>query len=183
MNTNKIAIPDEIIKQNNISMEQTHKFILLVFFLLSSYQINAQYEFKTIEIDSVEINEMDIYNIIDSLIDYEKQCGYYSDTLSFIINTYKDTSYNDTTIFSITSTNRLKILMSRYSTGYFIYKRHFFVIENELISNLFFRTSKKRLFTYSIWLVPMVDFGSHSWLYFYGNDNFIFDSGETPCPR
>jgi hypothetical protein len=148
-------------------------------------QAVSQKDSVMIELDLLEIKEKSICTILDSIIKYEKGCGYYSDSMAFIVHTYVDTSYNDTLIMIITSTNNLQSKIDETCLGYLLYKDHDVIIRDQLIDIFFERTDTRKQYSYIEYKIPIAGLEtSHGWSFFYDRNKSIFirDTYPKPCP-
>jgi hypothetical protein len=141
-------------------------------------------------LDVVCVKKQNLLVILDSIIDSEKKCDYYSSDLLFSISILND---NNILIGSIGD----RIVDPDSKDGCFEYKDHLFFVSN--IDNRFFKkTRKKRNYVFSKSLTEFDEEGnllvvdadewfqndSYSyWYYTYKDDSFVFESKSTYCDK
>lgn len=117
---------------------------IILFLLFDSY---AQNEGK--ELHLLKIKDKQISILMQQLIDKEKNCLYYTDSLSFHIYIDKiPTDFNNFSI-SIESYVGSSIVRRHYPyIGYFYIEKHLFLVHETHISNLFIKTPQKKWFNF-----------------------------------
>jgi len=183
----QILINNQIIINMNVFIKIG--FLIIAFFI--QYESNAKDTNNVIILDSLEIKNMEMMIIIDSIITNERKCDYYSNNLSFGISIFK---YGDTIQFSISSDINKDIFLRDSPLGYFCFNGHLFFIKGSISTDLLSYSSSKRDFTYKKRSLPkskghttVIPFFEDDrftmYVYLFTNNHFLYDSGSPPCPR
>jgi hypothetical protein len=121
------------------------RYIIILFFLIGIFDTDAQCEKKTAYLISLKVKEMSIFPILDSIVEHEKKCSYYSSDLIFSISMRKFTDYfacpefYDCYIMVIHAVPDRNLAFSLKRGGYFYYKNYLFVVDGKHF-NVFFDT-------------------------------------------
>jgi len=156
------------------------KFFLLIYFIPVVGFPNGK---DSIPIPVIEISDSNFYNLLDSVLELDKSCNYFSETLSYSVFIY-DTVYYDLPFYFLTFTGSpdMAYFLTFFDVfkpiGAIKYNHHYFFIQNnsQLFENELVLTSKKYLFDgtlkgkYEImdddsW--AMRSFGYHNGVFYY----------------
>lgn len=138
----------------------------------------------------IQIKNEKITIILDSVINHEMTCDYFSPGLIFSIHLQV---IDGTDVLQIGSMGFEKIWIGD-EQGYFEYREHLFFVSGAYIEEtLFVKTDKKKSFTYfqpynsdsvesDELILDIIEDDSFSfWVYEYINDDFIFQEIHTYC--
>jgi len=146
----------------------------------------------SLKMDSLEVRNNNLISIIDSIIENEKQCKYFSENLYFGIEI--DSFKTDTLYLNITSNLSKDTYIDSQSTGYFIYKGFYFFVTDIARTSFFLKTNKIKVFDKNV-KEPITNEGYTTQIIFYEDDRFsdyyyllvddkiLFYSSYPPCPR
>jgi hypothetical protein len=164
------------------------KEILLLLFIFFAMNVFAKH-YKNYT-DSLNIEDIGLILILDSIISHEKDCDYFNENLIFVIRLH--TNKNEILIGSIGN----RVFYNGEQLGCFVYQNHLFVVEGKLLdTTLFKKTGKKKYNIFSKsrtgynkktkeWFLDADAFQDDSysyWYYFYKDGEFTFDSKSTYC--
>ncbi|NCT18964.1 MAG: hypothetical protein GW771_12110 [Flavobacteriia bacterium] len=118
---------------------------ILTLLLLSCLSGYSQHKNKEINLVQLGINNTELDLALDSIINQEKKCSYYTCDLIFGITINKNEEDTYLVIDSLLDKN---IAFGLNPYGYFYYKKHLFLVDGDVSSQLLDRTEKKRNFKY-----------------------------------
>ncbi len=105
----------------------------------------AQHKEKEILLKNLEIQNRQLTPILDSIVNHEKKCDYYSCKLTFTINVKSSTFYPSFTIESISDRN---LALSLEPYGYFYKKGHLFIVDGDMSNELFAKQEESKKFKF-----------------------------------
>lgn len=124
--------------------------------------------------------------IADSILNYEKNCDYYSSELLYAIHIQEYTGFSTLTIGAV----GFKTIQIGNELGYFNHRGHIFIVYGCYLDNtLFIKSGKKKYFNYfrpanrdSEMIIFNIEDDSFSfWIYKYIEGNFVFQDLHTHC--
>lgn len=169
------------------------KLIIVIFISFCFYRcsIFSQHIVKSSELSVLSIVDTSLNSILDSVLIFEKNCDYYSDSLFFTIDVriIKE-SYE----LQISSSNNINEALDYFEPiyGCLSYENHLFIIFNPVSERFFKRTEKKSKFNYikydksyqkgdSLTLYHIIDDSYTYWTFWYVNGVFIFKDRSSSC--
>lgn len=117
-------------------------FLILVGHSLTSW---GQHIERSILLENLEVKNHHLISIMDSIVNHEKKCEYYSCELTFIVNVKVSTFDTSFTIESILDRN-LALDLSPY--GYLYKEGHLFLVEGDVSTELFDEQEKTKEFQF-----------------------------------
>ena len=166
------------------------KIIILLILLFNSYIVSSQSTIVTKQKYLTLLNMPDtaFISILDSIIDIEKNCSYYSEALCFSISVDKIGRYFDidkqrhTNISNglgiyVESCESIDILLDTFKDkyGYFYHKNHLFVVFNNFAKEVFTKTEQKKkiVYKYITNRLMIFDDSKSNWTYCYDKGNYV----------
>jgi hypothetical protein len=155
------------------------KLIFMSFLTVSvmtvfSQNLNFEKDNRIYKIDSLTVTENSFFEVLDKLIEFEKESKYYSNLVSYCIEFYRD-SINAQNIIKIEgSDNEWLFIESVNLAGYFKYKNHEFYLLTEF-KELFSKTNslktkcekeRKEILIDDRWAIYYFGFDSINYYYF-----------------
>jgi hypothetical protein len=172
-----------------MKLNLTFLYLTLCFFYSGS--VSSQHISKNSELTLLSIKNSELYSILDSIISFEKNCGYYSDSLFFTIN-LRQIKGDSLHVLNIQSNNNMKTAIILAPDGYLYYKEHLFMVYGADNEVFFSKTNKKRKFKYVeyspnhkkdnvVTVIDILDDSFTIWVYWYIKDHFIFKDKAGSC--
>jgi hypothetical protein len=150
--------------------------------------MNAKKKYDYGSVDVIKISNKALYVILDSIIEHEKRCDYYSSNLLF------DIMILDEKILIGSIGERIK--KSKSIIGCFFYKNHLFFVDAKCLNkDLFYETEYKLQYPFTIsqtridsktkvMFIDTLDMQNDSysyWTFIYKNNNFVLYEKSTYC--
>jgi hypothetical protein len=161
--------------------------------IVVSLPVNAENNTDSTAVEMLQIVNEELFVILDSIVDHEKQCDYYNPNLLFYIGIHDNWIYDKMLIIGSIGE---RIENSKSILGCFIYKNHLFFAEGKCLDDTLFKSTNQKMkyhFAISksgidpktgIMFIDSMDmqddFYSY-WYYIFENGNLIFDSKSTYC--
>lgn len=150
--------------------------VLFVFVVFSPLRTLGQDYHKTTRTVLV-VKDSILISIIDSLINFEKRCDYFNNSLRFSIFLNMDSTIQISSI----SDRTIEVL----GLGCFTYRGHLFLVGGKILNaNLFSITNRRKTITYykpPKEEIQPEDDSYTEWIYKYSHGKFIFISHHTFC--
>lgn len=160
-------------------------FILFIYLIPFMSFANGK---DSISISVIEIADSNFYYLLDSILELDKNCSYFSDSLCYTVVIY-DSVYDGLPFYYLIFEGNSDISFFLYSDDYYIgcikYNKHYFFIRNksQIFDNVLVITDKNSLFDGALkgkyplddddsW--PIRYFGYHNCIFYYFgsiNDN------------
>ena len=165
---------------------------LVVLLFINTLIMYGQHKEKTMELAKIEVKRENFKSILDSLIQHEKICDYYSPDLLFVINIKKKSEHTSILIESIDDKN---IALDLKPYGYFYRGNHLFLVEGDELDCLLRITEIKNEFEYLEYdifyeeyndegqrvLRVILDDSFSQWEFSYSGENLILRKQNTAC--
>lgn len=161
---------------------------LLILISFVSISIEAKNNTDSIKVDSLQITDEGLFVVLDSIIDHEIQCDYYSPDLLFSI-------WSHDKMLTIGSIGE-RIEKDKSVLGCFKYKNHLFFVKGKCLNEYLFKRTKQKMkyrFAVSksgidpktgILFIDSMDMQDDSysyWVFNYENRHFVFKEKQTYC--
>lgn len=164
------------------------KLTLISILFHSSCYTHAQENRQEVSLTVMDLINVDLQSIIDSIMEHEKKCEYYTPELVFEI-LLKET--NDTLNLQISAVGK-QMYKIGYERGILKYKDHLFFVSGKLDNRIFLPTKEEFYYKYKEVkdeydpktgaLILISDDDSYSyWGYKYIDKKFVFDYVSTYC--
>jgi hypothetical protein len=121
------------------------RFIAFLILIGHNLSVLAQHKEKEVFLNSLEIQNSQLTTVLDSIVDNEKKCDYYSCKLTFAINVKNSTFYPSFIVESISDRN---LVLGLNPYGYFYRKGHLFIVDGDMLNDLFSQHEKGKKFKY-----------------------------------
>jgi hypothetical protein len=169
-------------------MKKIYLLIIIASLPLLTVEAKDMYPNNTDSLDIFQITNNDMTRILDSIVEHETRCDYYSSNLLFVILRH------DT--FVLIEALGEKMKKSQSILGCLFHRGHLFFIAGSYIDeSLFEKTGRRKKYVFyvsqsgedpetGIYYIDSVDMQDDSfsyWYYYYENDCFIFRSKSTYC--
>jgi hypothetical protein len=155
------------------------KRLLFLLLIILPVLISAQNKVVTKILPVVRVQNDAFFKVLDSIIEFEKSCSYYSLNLNFSISIEQ----YDTNSICIQSSDNVKVFF-RDTYGVFIYKNYnFFVFQKEPTS-LFSKVQNEFIqFKYKLYNKDFIvlDDSHTQWLFTKSKDEFILNRKSGSC--
>jgi hypothetical protein len=154
----------------------------------TSLPVNAKNNTDSVKVGVLQIVNNDLVVVLDSIVDHEKQCEYYSSNLLFSIWIHDKK-------FTIGSIGE-RIKNSKNILGCFVYKNHLFFVEGKYLNDTLLKRTKQKMkycFAVSktgtdpktgIMFIDSMDLQDDSysyWVFIYENSHLVFQEKQTYC--
>ena len=168
------------------------KISLSLLLIIIALNLNAQDLEKHVELHKLKISKDKLSDILERIVQHERNCYYYNSKLSFSIYVSENEDILSVTIASI---DDLNILLSNEAYGYFKFEKHIFIVRG-INSHAFFSiTDDKKIFKFFDYsdesfqpkegetpiLYFLVNDRFSQWKYNYKNEDFTVDEISTFC--
>ena len=165
---------------------------LVVLLFINTLIMYGQHKEKTMELAKIEVKRENFKSILNSLIQHEKICDYYSPDLLFVINIKKKSVHTSILIESIDDKN---IALDLKPYGYFYRGNHLFLVVGDKLDCLLSITEIKNEFEYLEYdifyeeyndegqriLRVILDDSFSQWEFSYSGKNLILTKQNTAC--
>lgn len=173
-------------------MYKTTPTYIFIFFIALCFSPNTLAVKKASKdcLNLVQIKNEKLTIILDSIINHEMACEYYSPDLLFAVHTQIVGKSNDLMIGSV----GFSIIRLGNEQGCFEYRGHLFIVYGQYLDNILFaKTDEKKKITYnkpndntntepSELILDIIEEDSFSfWVYEYIDGDFIFQVMHTYC--
>ncbi len=168
------------------------KISLSLLLLVFAVNLNAQHLQKHVELHKLKINNDKFSDILERIVEHERDCYYFNSKLSFSIYVSENENLLSVTIASI---DDLNILLSNEAYGYFKFEKHIFIVRGINPHAIFSITHDKKIFKFFDYsdesfqpkegetpiLYFLVNDRFSQWNYNYKNADFTVDEISTFC--
>jgi hypothetical protein len=165
--------------------KQKIAFICFLFWGMTA-NIFAQGEPSKNYLNQLLIENEELTFIVDSILNYEKNCDYYSSDLLYAIHIHGQGGFSTLTIGAV----GFKTIEIGNELGYFNHRSHVFIVYGYCLDNtLFSKSGKKKTFNYfkpnnrdNEMIIYNIEDDSFSfWIYKYIQGDFVFQGLHTHC--
>ena len=148
-----------------------------IFFILVLLNFLIGYGFsqKIIFINELKVLDSTLYQVLDTVMFYEKQSIYYADNLSYEIIFYKNITNNGDSILCIKIEgypDKNIFIQNSKAKGYLLYKNHYFFVTRDLklLKEFALPTKYRKRFNYNLNFIPNEDdrWATYIFIYYYG---------------
>jgi hypothetical protein len=164
------------------------KKLLLTILLLSSFNVFSQQIIKKKgQLPILELLDSALTTKLDSIINYEKTCKYYGNSLFFYLTISPKPNSNLEFYFESGDSFSYEYVFSRpnqNSIGCFIYNKHIFVVENYLCCpSMFKKTARIQKIKYKVLVLEdaIEDDSFTKWIYILDNGKLYFVKRGSYC--
>lgn len=167
------------------------KNILIILLSLNCLLGYSQHKNKEANLIQLNIENNELNNTLDSIINQEKKCSYYSCDLIFGITLNKSNQDAYLVVDSLLDEN---IALGLNPYGYFYYKKHLFLVDGDIASQLLSKTEKIKKFKYLIYdptykpkngekkkIFVFTDDSFSQWEFLYSNQKLLLKKKTFSC--
>jgi hypothetical protein len=172
-----------MIPRNKVNLQML-KTLIIVILCFCCITLRSKDTCKKDTLIALQINNMRLLSVLDSVINFEKRCDYYKPDLLFFIHIYS--AYNSSWI-QVGSYGFELMNLGKHNLGFFIYKNHFFLVTGQFWDEtLFSKTKEKKAVKYyeprTDGVIDVYEDDSFTfWIYKYVNEGFIYNNQHTFC--
>ncbi len=164
---------------------------LFSIFWFYSCSVFSQHVVKTSKLPILLITDTCLNSVLDSVVNFEKSCDYYNDSLFFTVDVRVIKEVYE---LQIGSSNNINEALDYFEPiyGCLYYENHLFIIYNPASDKFFKRTEKTKKFKYikydksyqkgdTLTLYYILDDSYTYWNYWYINNKFVFEGRSSSC--
>ena len=165
------------------------KALFLVFIMLISFSVVSQVRknvpkaniYKDIDLNIIRITDRSVYDLLDTLLKYERRCSYYTDSLPYGIYVGKAATdgKDSVTAIKVEGFEHKGIFLWRKQPGYFSYKGHDFFVTGEKFIGSIIMGEKRRIKYWENFTVGDDDSWAMYFFAYYGNEYILYDKANT----
>lgn len=131
------------------------------------------------ELTYLEVKNEQIFQILDTVIEFEKKCDYYDEDIFFVIRKEEHSPYPNSYRFGADLYLHASLELNKIE-GFFFHKNHLVLVKT-VDTSLYSRHMTMQFFSEELRTEFFPDDRGSSWIYSYENNHFTFKKLFTYC--